>query len=235
MRNLQELHMRREWFTLLPQDSPPLFYAVQPSFNNLLCLEATVTLNSMDDVDVLLRIIKASEDQLRFVTLSCKDGRKFDGYSEARASSEELLRSSANNSLEYYNFNLNLTRFEMPGVSGLITLVHQLIASRSNLFTYVTSVKMLTRHLSDARDVLGSFNRLESLAIHMMRDSVSEKELVGLNSALGANSFSNLSAISLYCRYGEKVQESARGHDLERSCIARGINLVITSWDQWKY
>jgi hypothetical protein len=144
---------------------------------------------SMNDVDVVLRIIKNSEKTLKRIVLS-HNGWDMD---EAQAQGL-LLQQSQDTSLDYYNFNLDLASFtwymtkDSKQAAGFISL-----AKRSNLLHHITEVLNVWGTIGD---VLDSMRRLRDINIPLTTELTLAEKFYALELLIRTDSVPGLLCLS---------------------------------------
>jgi hypothetical protein len=144
---------------------------------------------SMNDVDVVLRIIKNSEKTLKRIFLS-HNGSDVD---EAQAQGL-MLQQSQDTSLDYYNFDLDLANFtwyashDSGQAAGFITL-----AKRSNLLHHITDISNVGGAIVD---VLDSMRRLRDISIPLTMELTLAEKFYALEFLIRTDSVPGLLCLS---------------------------------------
>jgi hypothetical protein len=213
LENLTRLYIPDVMFNV---QNYPLTLTPTPLFTRLTELHFGMRFCSMNDVDVVLRIIKNSEKTLKIVYLS-HNGSDVD---EARGK-ELMLQQSQDISLDYYDFNLDLASFAWYVPNGSKqAAVFAVLAKRSNLLHHITNFMYAPGAIIE---VLGSMRRLHDISIRLATESIVE-ELDSLEILIRNNRLPKLLDLSIYTtRNNLRDNSTIQHHPLKKLCDDLGI------------
>jgi hypothetical protein len=215
LENLTRLYIPDVMFNV---QNYPLTLTPAPLFTRLTELHFGMRFCSMNDVDVVLRIIKNSEKTLKIAYLS-HNGSDVD---EARGK-ELMLQQSQDISLDYYDFDLDLASFTwyIPNGSKQAA-VFTVLAKRSNLLHHITN---FINAPSAIIEVLGSMRRLRDIDMRLTKESVVE-ELDSLEIIIRNNRLPKLLDLSIHTTPdGLRDRSTIQRHPLKKLCDDLGIRL----------
>jgi hypothetical protein len=186
LKNLTSLHIPDVMFNV---HNYPLTLTPTPLFTRLTELDFGIRFCSMNDVDVILRIIKNSEKTLKRICLS------HNGSDVDEAQGKGLtLEQSQDTSLDYYNFDLDLASFTwyIPNGSKQAA-VFTVLAKRSNLLHHITNFINAPGAIIE---VLGSMRRLRDINIPLTTELTLAEKLYALEFLIRIDSVPGLLCLS---------------------------------------
>jgi hypothetical protein len=197
----------------------PRILTPTPLFTRLTVLESGVRFCSINDVDVVLRIVKNSEKTLKRIYLS------HNGSDADEAQGKGLmLQQSLDTSLDYYNFDLDLASFTWGTTrDSEQAAVFTVLAKRSNLLHHITDFISAPVAIVE---VLGSMRRLRDISIRLATESVAEA-LDSLEILIRNNRLPELSNLSTCTAWDGDLRDDSifRRHPLKKLCDDLGIGL----------
>lgn len=229
LNNLRTLCLYTRAFTV---PSTPYDLTPRPSFSHLVKLSLTVSPGSMNDLDVILRIIKSSEEKLKVLGLEYEEELDMHRWVNQEIEGELLV---------FYDFkNLELDEFRWDYGQKVPPRLYDLLSQRSNLLPLVTTYSSYADHMMLDPGVK-HFEGVKKIQLRIESNTLFRSQLDSIEVAIRNNKLAALSTVNFSPRtmlspgkaevlkQAEELETIARSHSLQKFCVERGIKLMISN------